>query len=34
MLVIGLNHGELNASAAVCQDGRIVAGAPEERFNR
>ena len=34
MLVIGLNHGELNASAAIYQDGGIVAGAPEERFNR
>jgi carbamoyltransferase len=34
MLVIGLNHGELNASAAIFQDGRITAGAPEERFNR
>ena len=34
MIVIGLNHGELNSSVAICEDGRITAGAPEERFNR
>ena len=34
MIVVGLNHGELNSSAAICEDGRIIAGAPEERFNR
>jgi carbamoyltransferase len=34
MIVIGLNHGELNSSAAICENGRITAGAPEERFNR
>ncbi|MBH64015.1 MAG: hypothetical protein CL569_16520 [Alphaproteobacteria bacterium] len=34
MHVVGLNHGEINSSAALVADGRVVAGAPEERFNR
>lgn len=34
MIVLGLNHGELNSSAALTIDGRIVAAAPEERFSR
>jgi carbamoyltransferase len=34
MLIVGLNHGEINASAAVFHQGGIRAGAPEERFNR
>lgn len=34
MLVLGLNHGEINSSAVLARDGRVVAGAPEERFNR
>lgn len=34
MIVIGLNHGEINSSAAIVRDGAVVAGAPEERFNR
>jgi carbamoyltransferase len=34
MLVLGLNHGELNASCAIARDGLLLAAAPEERFNR
>ncbi len=34
MIVLGLNHGELQSSAAICRDGKIIAGAAEERFNR
>src|SRR5438552_2241150 len=34
MIVLGLNHGEINSSAALVQDGRVIAGAPEERFSR
>jgi carbamoyltransferase len=34
MIVIGLNHGEINSSAALFSGQTIVAGAPEERFNR
>jgi len=34
MIVIGLNHGEINSSAALFLGRAIVAGAPEERFNR
>jgi carbamoyltransferase len=34
MIVLGLNHGELNSSAAIYKDGVIVAGCSEERFNR
>ncbi len=34
MAVLGLNHGEFNSSAAVVNDGAVIAGAPEERFSR
>ena len=34
MTVLGLNHGEYNSSAAIVVGGRVVAGAPEERFSR
>lgn len=34
MIILGLNYGEINSSAALIRDGRPVAGAPEERFNR
>lgn len=34
MIVLGVNHGEINSSAALVRDGRLVAGAPEERFSR
>ena len=34
MYVLGLNHGEINSSAALFHNGKIIAAAPEERFNR
>ena len=34
MIVLGLNHGELNSSAAIVKDGQVIAGVAEERFNR
>jgi len=34
MNIIGLNHGEMDSSAALVVDGRVVAGSSEERFNR
>lgn len=34
MIVLGLNHGEINSSAAIVKDGVVIAGVPEERFNR
>ena len=34
MIILGLNHGEINSSAALYKNGKILAGAPEERFNR
>ena len=34
MTVLGLNHGEINSSAAIVKDGKLLAAAPEERFNR
>jgi carbamoyltransferase len=34
MIVLGLNHGEINSSAAIVKDGKLLAAAPEERFNR
>ncbi len=34
MVVLGLNHGEINSSAAIVKDGKLMAAAPEERFNR
>lgn len=32
--ILGLNHGEINSSAALIQGGKLIAGCPEERFNR
>ena len=34
MKILGLNHGEVNSSAALYKGGKIIAAAPEERFNR
>lgn len=34
MFILGLNNSEINASAALLKDGKVIAGAPEERFNR
>jgi carbamoyltransferase len=34
MIILGLNHGEINSSAALFKDGKIIAAAPEERFTR
>lgn len=34
MNIIGLNHGEIDSSAALVADGKVVAGSAEERFNR
>ncbi len=34
MIVLGLNHGEINSSAALYKDGEFIAAAPEERFSR
>jgi carbamoyltransferase len=34
MIVLGLNHGEINSSAAILKDGQLLAASPEERFNR
>jgi carbamoyltransferase len=34
MLILGLNHGEFNSSAAILENGKIIAGSPEERFSR
>jgi len=34
MYILGLNHGEINSSAALYHNGKIIAAAPEERFNR
>ena len=34
MIILGLNHGEINSSAALFKSGKIIAGAPEERFSR
>lgn len=33
-IILGLNTGEINSSAAILRDGVILAGSPEERFNR
>ncbi len=32
--ILGLNHGEINSSAALAKGGRVIAGCLEERFNR
>tara|TARA_B100001540_G_scaffold316013_1_gene344756 strand:- start:1408 stop:3114 length:1707 start_codon:yes stop_codon:yes gene_type:complete len=34
MIILGLNHGEFNSSAAIVKDGKLCAGSPEERFIR
>lgn len=34
MIILGLNHGEINSSAALIKDGKVLAGVPEERFSR
>ena len=34
MKILGLNTGEINSSAALVIDGKVAAGAPEERFTR
>jgi carbamoyltransferase len=34
MLILGLNHGEFNSSAVILENGKIIAGSPEERFSR
>ena len=34
MFIVGLNHGEINSSAAIYADGSVQAGSTEERFNR
>jgi len=34
MYILGLNHGEINSSAALYHNGKVIAAAPEERFNR
>lgn len=34
LIILGLNHGEFNSSVAILKNGKLVAGAPEERFNR
>lgn len=34
MVILGLNYGEFNSSAAIYKNGKIVAGCAEERFNR
>jgi carbamoyltransferase len=34
MKIVGLNHGEIDSSAVLVVDGRVVAGSAEERFNR
>jgi carbamoyltransferase len=34
MIILGLNHGEINSSAAILKDGKLIAGSTEERYNR
>ena len=34
MIILGLNHGEINSSAAIIKNGQVLAGSPEERFTR
>lgn len=34
MKVVGINNGEFNSSACLCDDGLLIAAAPEERFIR
>lgn len=33
-IILGLNAGEINSSACLVRDGVVMAGCPEERFNR
>jgi carbamoyltransferase len=32
--IVGINAGEINSSACLVRDGVVLAGCPEERFNR
>ena len=34
MYILGLNHGEINSSAALLKNSKIIAGSGEERFSR
>ncbi len=34
MIILGLNHGEFNSSAAILENGKVISGSPEERFSR
>ena len=34
MIILGLNHGEINSSASIYKNGKIIAGSTEERYNR
>ena len=34
MYVLGLNHGEINSSAVLLKNSKIIAGSGEERFSR
>ena len=34
MVILGLNTGEFNSSAAIIIDGKVIAAAQEERFNK
>ncbi len=34
MIILGLNHGEINSSATIVKDGKVIFAAPQERFNR
>ena len=34
MIILGLNHGEINSSSVIIKNGKIIAGVPEERFTR
>ncbi len=34
MIILGLNHGEINSSAAIVKNGELLFGSPEERYTR
>ena len=34
MCILGLNHGEINSSAALLNNSQIIAATGEERFSR
>ena len=34
MYILGLNHGEINSSAALLKNSKIIAASGEERFSR